>query len=112
MKGLAGYEAFQPSIALVKAVRSIVEKTRRRDVKLSDELRRAVSSVALNTAEGSGRTGRSGPHHLELAYASKRESEAAIAIALAWGYIDEDEAADALEIADRIGAVLWRSRGR
>jgi four helix bundle protein len=112
MKGLQGFETFQLALALVRIVRGLVEKIRRHDPKLADELRRATSSVALNTAEGSGRSGRSGPHHYDVAYGSKREVEAAILIAQAWGYVADAEAARALEVSDRLGAMLWRARGR
>ena len=110
MKGLKGFEVFQLALALVRNA-DLIEKSRRHDPKLADELRRATTSIALNTAEGSGRSGRSGPHHYDIAYGSKREVEAAILIAQAWGYVAEEEAAKALEIADRLGAMLWRARG-
>ena len=71
-KGLDGFGAFQLALALVRAAKVLVAKIKRQDPKLADELRRAVSSTALNTAEGSGRTGRSGPHHYEVAYASNQ----------------------------------------
>ena len=108
--GLRDFDAFDAALAVVVVVRPAVEKLKTLDPKLADELKRAATSIALNTAEGSGRSGRSGPHHFDIAYGSKREVEAATLIAQAWGYLTQKETKAILDRTDRVGALLWRAR--
>jgi four helix bundle protein len=54
---------------------------------LAKQLREALSSVALNVAEGSDQRGARRTNHCAIALGSARESFIALRTAEAWGYI-------------------------
>lgn len=91
------------SIDLVKLVAPVAARV---DAGLADQLRRAVASVPLNLAEGSGRTGRDRLRHYRIALGSAKELRAALVIAGAL-YGADIAASDGL--ADRVCAMLWRT---
>ena len=76
---------------------------------LADQVSRAVSSVALNLAEGSGRFGRDRIHHFRIAYGSAMEASTGLAILKQMGALNADEAHRILEDLDRIRAMTWRA---
>lgn len=104
------FEAGHVSLQLVSAVRPIVLAVALEDANLADQLRRAATSAALNTAEGGRRKGRDGAARYRIAAAECAEATAAIRIAAAWGHVDDTTAAAALALADRLQAMLWRLR--
>ena len=65
----------------------------RRDSSLEKQLRDALSSVALNTAEASDQRGARRGSHYSIALGSARESWSALLVAAAWGYIAPPDAA-------------------
>ena len=75
-------------IELVRDVAPIASDVARHDTDLARQLRRALSSVALNTAEGSDQRGRRRASHYSIALGSAREAWSALLTATAWGYID------------------------
>ena len=78
-------EASNVAHQLIVAVRPIVAAVRAHDRTLADQLRRAATSVALNTAEGSERRGGDRVHAFRVARGEAAETTAAIGIAVAWG---------------------------
>ena len=74
-------------IALVAEVAPIAEQIGRHDSALAKQLREALSSVALNIAEGSDQRGARRTNHYAIALGSARESFVALRAAGAWGYI-------------------------
>ena len=76
---------------------------------LQSQLRRAAVSVALNIAEGSGRTTRKDfRKFLHDALGSLRESVTALHIALRLGYIDRIQFEKSYMIATEISKMLYR----
>jgi four helix bundle protein len=75
---------------------------------LGDQASRAVTSVALNLAEGSGRAGRDRCNHFRIAYGSALEASAALEMLLAVQAVPEKAAAEALKLLDGTRAMLWR----
>ena len=75
---------------------------------LGDQATRAVTSVALNLAEGSGRSGRDRFNHFHIAYGSALEASAALEILAAVGGVQAGAAEQALALLDRTRAMLWR----
>ena len=75
---------------------------------VADQLIRAASSVALNLAEGNGRTGRDRLHHWRIAYGSALETSTALQILVATGCIRAEQAARAEALLDRVRAMTWR----
>jgi hypothetical protein len=71
------------SLEAARQVFQLVEKVPPSARDLADQARRAAASVSLNLAEGSGRAGRDRLQHHRIAYASVKETMAALAWKLA-----------------------------
>ena len=104
------FEAQTIAQSFIVAVRPLVVAVELVDRNLADQLRRAATSTALNTAEGNQRTGRDRAARFRIAAAESAEAVAATRIAVAWGYVADEAATAALGFADRLGAMLWRLR--
>ena len=72
---------------LIRQVRPLADAVGRQDPSLANQLRRALSSALLNTAEGSGQRGARRTNHYCIALGSARESVVALRAAESWGYI-------------------------
>jgi len=96
-------------INTVAEVRPLVEVLQRKDRDLADQIRRALSSVGLNTAEGFGTSTRNGNSRLRFdsARGSLYEAQAGLQIAIAWGYLTREEVAQTLASLDRIAKRLY-----
>ncbi len=94
------------SIELASALRELVVRIHRQDRDLSGQIRRAATSIALNLAEGSGRTGRDRLHCFRIARGSALEVRAALRLAVAWGHVDAAVVDRPLSLLDRILAML------
>ncbi len=75
---------------------------------LADQAGRAACSVALNLAEGHGRFGRDRLQHWRIAYGSAKEAGSALEALAAGGFVDREQAAQAMELLDRVRAMTWR----
>ena len=75
-------------VELIGDVAPIAEKISRKDVALAKQLRDALNSVALNTAEGGDQRGARRANHYAIALGSARESVVALRAAVAWGYVE------------------------
>jgi len=91
------------SVAIVRSVRTV-----RGHRDLVDQLTRAIESVALNLAEGSGRAGRDRIYHYTVAYGSAGESATAVRLLAAYGVIPNELADELLGRIDAVRAVCWR----
>ena len=98
------------SVEAIGILRPIVSRIREHDRDLSDQLRRALSSVSLNIAEGSGSRGGNRVARFSTALGSTREARAALRVAVAWGYVTDVESGDAM--LDRVAAMLHRLGAR
>ena len=94
----------------IAAVRPIVVALELRDRNLADQLRRAATSAALNLAEGNCRAGRDRVARFRIASGECAEAVAALRIAVALGCVGDDAIGEALGLADRLCAMLWRLR--
>jgi four helix bundle protein len=74
-------------IALIAQIAPVAEQIGRHDASLAKQLRDALSSVALNVAEGSDQRGARRTNHYCIALGSARESLVALRAAGAWGYV-------------------------
>lgn len=102
------FDAYDVSLQVARETRDVVCVLRRLDRDLCRQLQRAVSSVALNVAEGSCRRGKDQIQHYLIAAGSAREACAALKLAEAWGSVDRDRIERPLELLDRVLAMLWR----
>jgi len=98
------------SLALeaVTELRGVVVRVQRHDRALADQLRRALSSMALNLGEAAYSDPGNKRARLHTAAGSANESRSAIAVALAWGYVAEHETTVGLALLDRVVAMTWR----
>ncbi len=79
---------------------------------LADQARRAATSIPLNVAEASGRTGKDRSHHFRIAYGSAQETTVAIQLLTAVGVVSPSDEAVLLGLLDRVKAMVWRLAGR
>jgi len=89
------------SISVVALARPLVEAIQRKDRDLASQVRRAISSIALNVAEGLGNAAGNARLRFETARGSLKEAQAGIRVALAWGYVSEAAASPVLECGNR-----------
>src|SRR5262245_3579494 len=71
----------------------VAEAIERRDGDLARQMRRAVASVALNTAEGYGNTAGHKRQRYQTALGSAREAMACVEVAKAMRYVEQVDAA-------------------
>ena len=76
-------------IELIRLTAPIAVQIGRHDSALAKQYREALSSVALNTAEGTNQRGARRASHYSIALGSAEESWSALRVAAAWGYIPE-----------------------
>jgi four helix bundle protein len=102
------FQVLDVAIFAIEEVRPLVERIRRADRDLGEQLRRAMSSVALNIAEGNSSQDGNRIARFSTAAGSNAESRSALRVAAAWGYVTHDEAARGDELLDRVAAMLHR----
>jgi four helix bundle protein len=91
------------SLAVVDLSRPLVEAVQRKDRDLASQLRRAISSVCLNLAEGFGCAGGNARLRFQTALGSLNEAQTALRVAIAWGYFSRDAANATLESMGALG---------
>ena len=92
------------SIQLIRELRPTLAKILKRDRNLEDQLRRALTSVALNIAEGEWRRNGNARARFDTAMGSANEAARCLRTADALGYIELD--AKQLDTLDRIARTL------
>jgi four helix bundle protein len=76
---------------------------------LADQLKRAVSSILLNTAEGNGRRSyKERRRFFDIAIGSATESAAAFDIIYAYGYIDQNLYAETKDKLEQVVKILYK----
>jgi four helix bundle protein len=96
----------------IRLVAPLVATIGRQDPDLARQLRRALSSVALNIAEGVDQRGARRESHYSLALGSARESWSALRTAAAWGVIEEPNAELSARFDQVIGTLFRLSHPR
>jgi four helix bundle protein len=102
------FEVLAVALEAVTALRPVVEKIRQADKDLAGQIRRAASSMPMCIAEGAERAGGDRSHLYRVAAGSAAEVRTALAIALAWGYVESAKVIAVEELLDRVTAMLWR----
>ena len=95
------------TIETLKEPGPVIRQIGKHDADLARQLRRAASSIALNTAEGYGVSGGNERLRYRTAHGSTQEARACLDVAEALGYIDAVDAAFR-DRFDRIAATLYR----
>ena len=100
--------AFNLSLGLIRALVPVLALVEGHDRDLGRQARKAASSVALNLGEGRKRTGRDRLHLWRIAAGSAEETRVCLHVAVAWGYLTDDDVAAALDLLDQLLAICWR----
>jgi four helix bundle protein len=100
------------SIHAIEVLRPTVTRIRHYDRDLGEQLRTALSSVALNIAEGNRSQGGHRLARFSTAAGSNAESRAALRVAVAWGYVPAHDIEAGDELLDRVAAMLHRLGAR
>src|SRR5258708_38419533 len=79
-------------LEVIRSLRPIVATIETHDRDLARQLRRVMSSIALNVQEGSGSNGGTRRERYRNALGSARETGACLDVALALGYLDDIDA--------------------
>lgn len=102
------FDALEVALALIALMRPVVARVRQMDGALAGQLKDATSSIASNISEGARRLGKDRIHLWSVAAGSAAEVRTQLAVAVAWGDIEQIAVDPALEHLDRILAMLWR----
>ena len=94
-------------LQVVELARPIVAAINRRDRDLASQVRRALSSIGLNAAEGLGTRSGNSRLRFETALGSLREARAGVRIAVAWGYVTDSAVMALVESLDSLGGRLF-----
>ena len=100
------------AIRVIEVLRPMVTRIRHHDRDLGEQLRRALSSSALNIAEGNRSQGGHRLARFSTAAGSNAESRAALRVAVAWGYVDAHDIEAGEALLDRVAAMLHRLGAR
>lgn len=100
-------ELLQQIITIIRLARPLVEAIARKDRDLSSQARRALSSIALNAAEGFGNRAGNARLRFQTAHGSLKEAQVALELAVAWGYIDQSQTTVVLRALDAVGGRLF-----
>ena len=101
-------QVHQLALETITALRPLLPRIRRHDRSLAVQLCRAASSVVLNIGEAEYSDPGNRRARLHSAAGSANESRSALLVALAWGYVSQQQAEPATELLDRVVAMLWR----
>ncbi len=94
-------------LQVIGTVQPLVAMVSRRDRNLASQIRRALSGVALNVAEGFGTAAGNARLRFESARGSLYETQAGIRVAIAWGYLSPADAASALGALDHLAGRVY-----
>ena len=112
MKARSGFRVYEDALVLVRLMRVLWDRVGRHNRDLRRQIERAATSVPLNVAEGRHRRGAHGTERFDSAMASARECIAALQTSVAAGYLADEECEEAIDLADKIAATLWRCTHR
>jgi four helix bundle protein len=95
------------ALDVIEQARPLVECIARRDRDLGSQIRRALSSVALNVAEGFGSAAGNARLRFDTARGSLYEAQAGLRVGAAWGYISAEQCEPLLAVIHRLGGRIY-----
>jgi four helix bundle protein len=107
MRSHLNQELVEHAVHVVELARSLVETVAKRDRDLASQLRGALSSVALNIAEGFGTEAGNARLRFETARGSLYEARAGLLLAVAWGYVTSEAAKEATVCMHALGGRVY-----
>ncbi len=100
------FRAQDSSFELARSLSDLLRRLGRKDRDLSQQIRRAANSIALNLAEGNGRVGKDRLHCFRIARGSALEVQAGLRLAVAWGYVADANVRRPLSVVEDLLAML------
>jgi four helix bundle protein len=101
------FVALEVALELVEGLAEIITLVERRDPNLGGQLRRAVTAVPLNIAEGGERRGRDRLHSFRVASGEAKEARTALRIARGLGYVAPVKLEPSFARLDRLGGLMY-----
>jgi four helix bundle protein len=95
-------------LEVLRLLKPVIVEIEKHDRDLARQLKRAATSIALNTCEGSGSRGGTRRERYDNALGSARESGGCLDSALALGYVESLDA-ELLDKLDHVRAVLVKN---
>ena len=105
--GAHPFVALEVSLQTIRALRGAVSRVRRHDAKLAQQIVASASSVAANIAEGRRRRGADRLHFYRIAAGSADETRTHLQVAVAWGWLADEDVQGALALIDRQLRLIW-----
>ena len=102
------FQALDLALQAAGTAIALVDKVPPKLKSIADQAIRSASSVPANLAEGHGRIGRARTNHYRIAYGSAKEVDVHLRILVSAGAVDGSKADEALELFDRVRAMIWR----
>jgi len=106
--GAPSFIALEVALEMIRSLRRVVALVRKSNRKQAEQIEDAASSVAANLAEGNRRRGKDRVQFFLIAAGSADETRAHLRVALAWGWVRDQDIAASLALLDRELALLWR----
>ncbi|UCH29383.1 MAG: four helix bundle protein [Myxococcales bacterium] len=94
------------------AWRELRPVVRKRDKALFDQIHKAMNSVVLNCAEGSGNDPGTSKARFASACGSAKEVRAGLELAVAYGYVSSSRVSQIDTALDQVCAMSWKLSGR
>ena len=98
------FVALELSLDVARQLAAPLRVLAREDSDLARQVRRAVSSVALNLGEGNRREGADRRRMFRIAAGSAAEAHTALKIAVEWSYLDQTAVSTPVHTLDRISS--------
>jgi four helix bundle protein len=98
----------EKALSIIEALAPLMPLIQRQDRALAVQLRTAASSMVLNIAESEYSDSGNRRARLFTAAGSTNESRSAVRVAIAWGYLRRERAAEVLGLLDEVVAILWK----
>ncbi len=95
------------ALEIAELARPLLAVIQRKDRDLTSQLRRAISSIALNAAEAQGNAGGNSRVRYESALGSLYEAQAGVRLAVAWGYFSQAATNAVLESMNCLGGRVY-----
>jgi len=105
--GAQVFVAFEVALEVIRSLRDVVEKVRRHNRRVADQIVESASSIASNVEEGNRRVGKDRVYLFRVAAGSAAETRAHMRVAHAWGWVESNDIEPALEHLDRELRLLW-----
>jgi len=94
-------------LLIIQHARPQVEAIERKERELASQLKRSLSSIALNVSEAFGVHAGNARLSFRRALGELYESQATLLVAAAWGYITEQQAKGLAAELDKLGGRLY-----